>query len=90
MLRYWSVSVIHQTLTWTAGSLTCIGHLFACVYTRGTSVYSRTEFDSGEISGSVESLAHNCRASLCHANAAQLTEHSLLSGAGCIFFRWVY
>ena len=28
------VSVIHQTLTWTTGSLTCI-RSYACVYTRG-------------------------------------------------------
>ena len=30
------VSVIHQILTWTTGSLMCIrDHSFACVYTRG-------------------------------------------------------
>ena len=28
------VSVIHQTLTWTTGSLTCV-HSYACIYTRG-------------------------------------------------------
>ena len=28
------VSIIHQTLTWTAGSLSCIcGHFYACIYT---------------------------------------------------------
>ena len=30
------VSVIHRTLRWTTGSLTCVSdHLYACVYTRG-------------------------------------------------------
>ena len=30
------VSVIHRTLTWTTGSLTCVrDHSCACVYTRG-------------------------------------------------------
>ena len=30
-----SVSLIHQTLTWTTWSLMCVCHLFACVYTCG-------------------------------------------------------
>ena len=30
------VSVIHRTLTWTTGSLTCVrDHSYACVHTRG-------------------------------------------------------
>ena len=30
------VSVIHQSLTWTTGSLTCVrDHSYACVYTQG-------------------------------------------------------
>ena len=30
------LSVIHRTLTWTTGSLTCVrDHSYACVYTRG-------------------------------------------------------
>ena len=33
------VSVIHRTLTWTTGSLTCIhGHSYACVYLRGLGI----------------------------------------------------
>ena len=37
---YFVVYIIHQTLTWATGSLTCVCDPFACVYTRGTSVYS--------------------------------------------------
>ena len=37
MLVYFSVFNIHQTLTWTIGSVTCACDLLACVYTRGTS-----------------------------------------------------
>ena len=37
---YFVVYIIHQTLTWAPGSLTCVCDPFACVYTRGTSVYS--------------------------------------------------
>ena len=33
MLGYFGVSIIHRTLTWTAGSLTCTCELFASVYT---------------------------------------------------------
>ena len=30
------VSIIHHALTWTTGSLTCVGdHSYACVYTQG-------------------------------------------------------
>ena len=33
---YFRISVIHRTLTWTSGSLTCVhGLSYACVYTRG-------------------------------------------------------
>ena len=32
MLGYFSVSIIHQTLTWTTGTLTCVWDLFACIY----------------------------------------------------------
>ena len=33
---YFHVSVIHLTLTWATGSLTCVrGHSYACVYTQG-------------------------------------------------------
>ena len=65
MLGYLDISIIHRTLTWTTGSLTCVCDLFACVYTRGTSIYSlirmifATEFDSGETSGRAQSLARN-------------------------------
>ena len=48
---YFVASIVHQTLTWTSGSLTCICDLFhmrVC-----------TEFDSGEISGRAQSPAHN-------------------------------
>ena len=31
---YFCVSIIHQTLTWTTGSLTCV-RSYACMYTRG-------------------------------------------------------
>ena len=34
MLGYFRVSIIHRTLTGTAGSLTCTCDLFASVYTR--------------------------------------------------------
>ena len=40
MLGYFGVSIIRRTRTWTTGSLTCVCGLFACVYTRGTSVFS--------------------------------------------------
>ena len=33
MLGYFCVSIIHQTLTWTTGSLTCVCDLFACMHT---------------------------------------------------------
>ena len=72
MLDYLGVSTIHCPLTWTTGSLTCVCDLFACVYTRGTSVYSfirRTfvgsaQFDPGEIAERVQSLACNRYASI--------------------------
>ena len=34
-----SVSLIRRILTWTTGSSPCLSDLFACVYTRGSSVY---------------------------------------------------
>ena len=40
MLGYFAVPIIPLTLTWTTGSITCLCDIFACVYTRGTSVYS--------------------------------------------------
>ena len=45
------VSVIHQTLTWTTGFLTCVRDCScACVYTRGigTPTSQHNVFDSGE------------------------------------------
>ena len=69
MLGYLVVSIVHRTVTWTAGSLTCVCDLFAYVCTRGTSVYrlirrtfvepAQKEVDSEEISGRAQSLAHN-------------------------------
>ena len=41
-LGYFVVSIIHRTLTWTTGSLTCVCDFFARLYTRGPSVYSLT------------------------------------------------
>ena len=60
MLGYFNVSIIHRTLTWTTGSLTCVCDLFACVDTRGTSVYSlirRTFVESAQDSGLLGSLS---------------------------------
>ena len=38
------VSVIHRTLTWTTGSLTCVrGYSYACVYTRGLGTPSASQ-----------------------------------------------
>ena len=35
-VQFFPISVIHRTLTWTTGSLTCEhDHSYACVYTRG-------------------------------------------------------
>ena len=36
------VSVIHRTLTWTTGSLTCV-RSYACVYTRGWGTQTRSQ-----------------------------------------------
>ena len=69
MLNCFVVSIVHQTLTWSTGSLTCVCDLFACVYTWGTSVYNNSlirrtfvesvqNFDSREIWGRAQSLAH--------------------------------
>ena len=47
------VSVIHQTLTWTTGSLTCVdGLLYACVYTWGLVTLTASQhnlFDSEKL-----------------------------------------
>ena len=53
MPGYFGVSVIHQTLRWTTGSLTWVCDLFACVYTQsqGTLVYNfnrRTFIESAQ------------------------------------------
>ena len=40
MLGYFVVSIIHRTLTWTTGSLTCVCDPLAYAYTRGASVYN--------------------------------------------------
>ena len=37
---YFSVSIIHRTLAWTAGSFTCVCDLFTCVYTRDLGLLS--------------------------------------------------
>ena len=37
-----SVSIMHQTLTWTIRSFTCVCDIFACVYMQGTSADSHT------------------------------------------------
>ena len=69
MRDYFGVSVIHGTLIWATGCLTCVRDLFCRrINTGGTSVYGLvrnfrrvgTEFDSREISGRAQSLAHNC------------------------------
>ena len=39
MLDYFSVSIIHQILTWTTGSLMCV-YIFAYFYTWGALVYT--------------------------------------------------
>ena len=62
MMGSFDGSIIHRTLTWAAGSLTCVSDLLACVYTQETSVYSLiqrtsvvcTELDSKTISGRVQ------------------------------------
>ena len=42
------ISVMHLTLTWTTGSLTCISdHSYACVCTQGLGAVSTIYFDSG-------------------------------------------
>ena len=45
MLGLFRVSVIHRTLTWTAGSLTCVrDHSYACImYTRGVGTLTATQ-----------------------------------------------
>ena len=47
------VSVIHRTLTWTTGSLTCVrDHYYACVYTRGLGTPTASQqnnFDSEKL-----------------------------------------
>ena len=47
------VSIIHRSLTWTTGSLTCERDLsYACVYTRGLGTLTASQhniFDSGKL-----------------------------------------
>ena len=47
------VSVIHWTLTWSTGSLTCVrDHAYACVYTRGLGTLTASQhniFDSEKL-----------------------------------------
>ena len=43
-LRHRTKMCFHQILTWTTGSLMCVCDLFACVYARGTSVYTYTSY----------------------------------------------
>lgn len=77
MLGYFGVFIIHQTLTWTAGSFTRVCDLFSCICMirtkpKGTSVYSlirtfvESECDFGEILVWVQSLAvaHSGQASM--------------------------
>ena len=79
-LGYFGVSIVLQTLTWAGGSLTCVCGPFACVCTRGDlglqshlSDFCRvcTEFDSGEISWRLQSLACNSNASI-----SMVTDHA--------------
>ena len=50
---YFHVSIIHQTLTWTTGSLTCVHSLlYACIYTRGLDTLTASQhnlFDSEKL-----------------------------------------
>ena len=51
--RSFSVSVIHRTLTWTTGSLTCVrDHSYGCEYTRrlGTPTSQHNSSDSEKLS----------------------------------------
>ena len=68
MRGYFDIFVIHQTLMWTAASVTCVCGLFARAHTQGILDYSLTpntfcrvcaEFDSGEILRRVQSLARS-------------------------------
>ena len=83
---FFVVSIVHRTLTWTTGSLTCVCDLFACVCTLGTSVSGlirRTyvvciECDSREILGRAQNLVthlfgDHAQSPLCHAKMSQLT-----------------
>ena len=61
-VAYFGVSVIHRTLTLTAGSLTRVWDLFDCGYTKDLGLIRRAfavciEFDSWEIWWRVQSLA---------------------------------
>ena len=85
MLGYFVVSIVHQTLTWTTGSLTCVCDMFACVYTWGTLFFGLiwrtfvracTEFDSGEISGQ----------QFC----AEITQSSLMTLCSVIVIRLLF
>ena len=50
---YYRVSIIHRTLTWTTGMLTCVHDLsYACVYTRGLNTPTASQhnpFDSEKL-----------------------------------------
>ena len=52
-VRSFRVSVIHKTLTWTTGSLTCVrDQSYACVYTRGLGTATTSQhnvFDSKQL-----------------------------------------
>ena len=90
MMGSFDGSIIHQTLTWAAGSLTCISDLLACGYTQETSVYSLiqrtsvvcTELDSKTISGRVQ-VYLCCNHKQCRGTwARQIGWLALLSVAG--------
>ena len=92
MLGYFGVSISHRNLARTAGSLTCVCDLFCVriVYRQGTSVYSLirrnfdricTEFDSGEISGRVQSLLHTRHAPIHLVTSLHRAELGFLSAS---------
>ena len=68
MLGYFGVSILHCTLTWTTGSLTCI-HVFYIHIHMGNHLIPRaftvwTELDSGEISWQAKSLTGSIHPSM--------------------------
>ena len=58
MLGYFAVTVIHWIQTWTTGALTCLCDLFArvCAWWPQFMSPNCTDFQSGEISGQVQSM----------------------------------